>query len=78
MSFFFFLFEMKTSISFHLSQKGKKIKFVFTKMSAHCFNRESGVCDRERRGMGGMNHTRGTGNKPDPDPGGSQDLGMVE
>lgn len=44
---------MKTSISFHLSQKGKKIKFVFTKMSAHCFNRESGVCDRERRGMGG-------------------------
>ena len=50
---FFFLFEMKTSISSHLSQKGKKIKFVFTKMSAHCFNRESGVCDRERRGMGG-------------------------
>lgn len=41
--FFFLLFETKTSISFHLSQKRKKIKFVFTRMSAHCFNRESGV-----------------------------------
>lgn len=40
---FLFLFETKASISFHLSQKRKRVKFVFTRMSAGCFNRESGA-----------------------------------
>lgn len=47
---FFFLLETKTSISFHLSQKRKKIKLVFTKMSEHYFNIAEAVSVREGGG----------------------------
>lgn len=73
---FFPLFETKTSISFHLSQR-KKIKFVFTKMSAHSFNRGVRVYVTEvvlwRGEVGGMVETKfevgDTENRPDPDRG---------
>lgn len=61
-----FLFETKASISFHLSQKRKRIKFVFTRMSAGCFNTESGAgCSGSGGGTGDKanNESRGTGSQ---------------